>query len=170
MALKIAGNMLVDATRDEVWKLIFDLDFIKPIIDEIPGVGVERLVQVSEDKYEGTATIGVAMIKGKYDGTITVLEKRAPEYVKVRGDGKGGGNWTSGELSLTLTEQDGKTLMTYAGTGNLSGPLASVGQRLIDTVGKQFIAHGTKTFADQLAARSREMERQAMNAKPAAET
>ncbi|MDE3092109.1 MAG: hypothetical protein KGJ80_22270, partial [Chloroflexota bacterium] len=96
-----------------------------------------------------------AMIKGKYDGAITVLEKRSPEYVRFHGEGKSGANWTGGDVSLTLTEQENKTRMTYEGIGNVGGTLASVGQRLIDTVGKHFITHGTQALAEELAARSR---------------
>lgn len=160
MALKMQGKVAVDAPREEVWNLLFDLEFLQQVLNKIPGITVERLVQVADDKYEATATMGVAMVKGKYDGTITVLAKRAPELVRFRGEGKGGGNWTSGEMGLTLESQDGKTLMAYDGSGNVSGALASVGQRLIDSVGKQFIQHGTKAFADEIAAR--------MRAKPAA--
>ena len=155
MAIKMQGSALVDASRAQVWKYLFEVDVLKDIANKIPGIHVERLVQVSDDKYEGTATIGVAMVKGKYDGTISVVEKRELEYVKFHGEGKGGGNWTSGDAALTLGDQDGKTLMQYEGVGNVSGPLASLGQRLIDTVGKKFVADGVKAFGDELAARSR---------------
>lgn len=155
MALKIQGNLRVDAPRDQVWKLLFDTQVMTAMANKIPGVAVERLVQVADDKYEGAATIGVAMIKGKYTGTITVLDKRALEFVKFHADGKSGANWTSGDVSLTLTEQDGKTTMSYEGVGNVGGMLASVGQRLIDTVGKHMIEHGTKAFAEELALQSK---------------
>ena len=155
MALRIQGNMLVDAPRDMVWDLLFDVEVLKQIANRIPGVTVERLGRVSEDKYEAAATIGVAMVKGKYEGTIVVEERRAPEFVKFRGEGKSGASWTGGDMLLTLTEQDGKTLIAYEGTGNVGGTLASVGQRLIDTVGKHFIAHGTKALSDELAQRGR---------------
>lgn len=155
MALKIQGAVVVDAARDQVWKLLFDTQVLTAMANKIPGIAVERLVQIADDKYEGTATIGVAMIKGKYTGTITVLDKRASEFVKFRGDGKNAGNWANGDMSLTLSEQDGKTQMTYEGVGNVGGMLASVGQRLIDTVGKHFIEHGTKALAEELAARSK---------------
>ncbi|MDE3092113.1 MAG: hypothetical protein KGJ80_22290, partial [Chloroflexota bacterium] len=68
MALKIQGDVVVDARRDLVWNLLFDVQVLKQMANKIPGITVERLVQISENKYEGTATIGVAMIKGKYDG------------------------------------------------------------------------------------------------------
>src|SRR6266851_12532 len=105
MALKLADSVIVDAPRDQVWKLLFDVEVMKQIANKIPGVHVERLVQISEEKYEGTATIGVAMVKGKYDWIITVLEKRAPEFVKIKGDGKGGGNFANGDMAITLTPQ-----------------------------------------------------------------
>ena len=54
---------------------------------------------------------------------------------------------------MTLAEDAGKTLMSFVGQGNLSGPLASVGQRLVDTVGRQLIDQGTKILATEIAAR-----------------
>ncbi len=156
MALKIQDSVVVTAPREDVWNLLFDVEVMKHIINRIPGIHVERLVQVSEDRYEGTATIGVAMVKGKYNGTLTVVEKRAQEFARIRGEGKGGGNFMSGEITMTLLDQDGKTLLKYEGSGNVAGALASVGQRLIDTVGKQFIAAGTKALAEELAAKGRE--------------
>ncbi len=155
MPLKMQGSVKVDAPRAEVWNQLFDTQFLMLVLNRIPGIHVEKLEQVSPDKYEGTMTMGVAMIKGKYDGTITVLEKRAPEYVKFHGEGKGGGDWTSGDMALTLADDDGQTLMTYEGTGSVSGKIASVGQRLIDTVGKHFVQHGTKALAEEMAARTR---------------
>lgn len=155
MALKIHGDVLVDAPRNQVWKLLFDARVLTAVANKVPGVEVERLVQITDDQYEGAATIGVAMIKGKYRGTFTVLDRRAPEYVKFRGDGKSAGDWTSGEMTVTLVEQENKTLMRYEGVGNVGGMLASVGQRLIDTVGKHMIESGTKAFAEELAAQSK---------------
>lgn len=155
MPLKIQGTVVVDAPRDQVWALLFDVEVLKQIANKIPGITIERLVQLPEDRYEGMATIGVAMVKGKYEGTITVLEKRPSDYVKFRGEGKSGANWAGGDMVLMFTEQEGKTLMRYEGTGNVGGTLASVGQRLMDTVGKHLIAHGTKALADELAAHSR---------------
>jgi uncharacterized protein len=155
MSLKIDGKIQIDATRQEVWDVLFDPNELQVIMNRIPGIHVERMEQVSEDKYEATATMGVSMIKGKYDGTITIVEKHPPEYVKYHGEGKGGGNWTSGDVALTLADEGGKTTLTYAGSGNVSGALASVGQRLIDSVGKQFIQNGTRALAEELASRSR---------------
>ncbi len=155
MPIKLEGKVTVDAPREEVWNSLLDLEILKRTATHVPGVDVERLDQIDDLHYEGTVTIGVAMIKGKYDGKITILEKQPPAIIRLKGEGKGGGNWTSGDIALTLTEQDGKTVMSYVGQGNLAGPLASVGQRLVDTVGRQFIDQGTKFLAEEIAARYR---------------
>jgi carbon monoxide dehydrogenase subunit G len=155
MPLKLTGNVVVDAPRETVWNLLFEVETLKAIASKIPGITIERLEQIADDKYTGTATIGVAMVKGKYEIAITVIEKRASEFVKFRGEGKSGSNWASGEMGVTLAAQENKTVLTYDGVGNVGGTLATVGQRLIDTVGKHFIAHGTKSLAEELAKRSR---------------
>jgi len=157
MPLKLNGSLTVKATRDQVWSLLFDVETMKQLASKIPGIHVDALEQISEDKYEGSVTVSVAVVKGKYAGTITVVEKRVPELVRLRADGKGGSNWMNGEMALTLREENDKTLMQYEGTGNFGGMLASVGQRMIDMVGKQFIAAGMKALAEELAARSRNL-------------
>jgi carbon monoxide dehydrogenase subunit G len=86
-------------------------------------------------------------------GRGTVVEKTPPSYVKIRGEGKGGGNYTSGDVVLNLSEEAGHTVMAYSGTGNLNGPLASLGQRLVDTVGRQFIDQGARIFASEIETR-----------------
>ncbi len=155
MPLRIQGSVVVDAPCEDVYRLLLDPALMKQVINKIPGIVVERLEQISENEFNGTATIGVAMVKGTYDGKITILDRRPGEYFKLRGDGKGGGNWTSGEAEVTLIQQDGRTVMNYLGQGNISGQLASVGQRLTDTVGRQFVDQGAQAFAAEIAAQRR---------------
>lgn len=156
MPIRIGGTVNVNAPQQEVWEMLFDLTVMRDIIGRVPGIALERLEQIDDVTYEATAVVGVAAVKGKYDGKITILERRPPEYVRVKGEGKGGGNWTSGQVALTLSQVDGLTQMAYSGQGNLNGPLATLGQRLVDTVGRQFVDQGAKIFAAQI-----EQERQA---------
>jgi hypothetical protein len=153
MPIQIGGKVNINAPRDQVWDMIFDVETMKNVIGRVPGITLERMEQTDDVTYELTAIVGVAAIKGKYDGKISVLEKTPPSYVKIKGEGKGGGNWTSGEVVLRLNEADQATEMAYSGQGNLNGPLASLGQRLVDTVGKQFIDQGAQVLAQEIEQR-----------------
>jgi carbon monoxide dehydrogenase subunit G len=153
MPINIGGKVNVNAPLDQVWESIFDVETMKGVIGRVPGITLERLEQTDELTYELTATVGVAAIKGKYDGRISVVEKVPPTHVRIKGEGKGGGNFTSGEVVLDLLDGDGVTEMSYKGIGNLNGPLASLGQRLVDTVGRQFIDQGAKIFAGEIESR-----------------
>ncbi|MGB8645844.1 MAG: carbon monoxide dehydrogenase subunit G [Anaerolineae bacterium] len=156
MPLKIQGSVAIDAPREEVYKLLLDAAWMKQVIGKIPGITVESLEQVSETEYSGVLTLGVATVKGTYNGKITILDRQPVELIKMRAEAKGGGNWTSGDATLTLTEQAPVTLLSYNGQGNINGPLASVGQRLVDVVGRQIIDQGAKAFADEIARAHRE--------------
>lgn len=153
MPINIGGKVLVHAPRQQVWDSIFDIETMKGVIGRVPGITLERLEQPDPLTYELTAIVGVAAIKGRYDGKINVLDKTPPSHVHIKGEGKGGGNFTSGEVYLDLTEQEEGTEMAYKGIGNLNGPLASLGQRLVDTVGRQFIDQGANIFAREIESR-----------------
>lgn len=154
MPIQIGGQVDVNAPLPQVWEMIFDLDTMRRVINRVPGITLERLEQTDEMTYELTATVGVAAIKGKYDGKITVLDKTPPTHVHVKGEGKGGGNFTTGDVTLDLGEAAGHTVMVYKGIGNLNGPLAGLGQRLVDTVGRQFIDQGARIFANEIEQRA----------------
>lgn len=153
MPIQIGGKVNINAPRDKVWDMIFDVETMKSVIGRVPGIMLEHMEQTDDVTYELTAVVGVAAIKGKYDGKISVMERTPPSYVRIKGEGKGGGNWTSGEVVLRLNEAEQATEMVYTGQGNLNGPLASLGQRLVDTVGKQFIDQGAQVLAQEIEQR-----------------
>ncbi len=153
MPIQVGGKVKINASRDQVWEMLFDVETMKNVIGRIPGITLERLEQTDAVTYELTAVVGVAAIKGKYDGKISVLEKTPPVYVKFKGEGKGGGNWTSGDVVLELNALEHATELVYNGQGNLNGPLASLGQRLVDTIGKQFIDQGAQVLAQEIEQR-----------------
>jgi carbon monoxide dehydrogenase subunit G len=167
MPIKIDGKVNVAAPRDKVWDSIFDVETMRSVIGRVPGITLERLEQTDDVTYEVTAVVGVAAIKGKYDGKINIVERTPPSFVRIKGEGKGAGNWTSGEVALNLNEAAGQTEMLYTGQGNLNGPLASLGQRLVDTVGRQFIDQGAKIFAGEIELRVGAVPAVAMEEAPA---
>lgn len=152
LAIKIQGTVFVPAPPAQVWDSLFDAPTLARIASRVPGVHVERFERISPTHYEGAALVSVAMVKGRYDGRVDVVEQRPSEYVKLQAGGIGGGNRANGDITLTLAgDQHGGTQLDYDAQGNMTGPLANLGQRLVDSVGRQFIDQGVRALSEELA-------------------
>ncbi len=76
-------------------------------------------------------------------------------------DGKGKQGFIRGTGTMDLEEQDGKkTLVRYAGDAQIGGPLASVGQRMVDGAAKTMITQFFTAMEAEVKAAPGEVVRQ----------
>ncbi len=146
--MKISGNYTLDATRDEVWTALNDLNVLARVVP-----GCERLEQTGENEYEGIVKIGIASIKGSYSGKIRLEEITPPTHYKLVMAGKSANGVVDGAGTVDLEELDGKTVLHYGGDAQIGGQLASVGQRLIEGASRQLINQSLKSLAAQIEQR-----------------
>jgi uncharacterized protein len=124
--MTLDGSHHFKAPRDRVWALFND-----------PGVlaratpGCERLNPIGPDEFEATLSVGVAAVKGTYQGRLAITDKRPPEGYILHVEGTGRPGFVKGEGRLSLTEQDGGTLATINAEAQVGGLIAAVGQRLV---------------------------------------
>jgi len=76
-----------------------------------------------------------------------------PERFDMHVDGKGKAGFVSGIANVAFDEIDGGTLMRYRADLQVGGRVASVGQRLLDSVGKTMSQRGLETVNRSLNAR-----------------
>jgi carbon monoxide dehydrogenase subunit G len=136
--MKLQGEYTFNGPRERVWKMLRDPD---ALIAALPGT--KRLEQVGPNEYEGELYLKVGPISGSFAGKLTVSNESPPEKVtlSVEGTGKIGFVKGSGDVKLTSLGA-ASTLMQYAGELKIGGRVASVGQRLFDTVSKSMIDQG----------------------------
>jgi hypothetical protein len=83
-----------------------------------------------------------------------VSDEVPPESCTLSVEGKGSPGFIKGTGHVHLIDQgDHATLMNYEGDLQVGGRLASVGQRLIDTVSKSIIRQGLESLNRALQAR-----------------
>jgi carbon monoxide dehydrogenase subunit G len=138
--MKINGSYVFPATADEVWDLLLDPQVLMQVI---PGL---QKVEVHGDDILATARIGVGLVKGVFSGKLTLLDKRKPVHVRVVGEGKGRPGHMSGECILDASEHDGQTTVNYQAEIKIGGPLATVGQRLVDAATQSIMQQGFGAF------------------------
>ena len=146
--MKISGKYTLDATRDEVWEALNDIDVLARVVP-----GCERLDQTADNEYEGMVKIGIQAIKGTYSGRIRMEDIQAPAHLTLVANGKSANGVVDGKGAVDLEEKDGKTLLTYSGDAQIGGVLASVGQRLIEGASRQLINQSLKALAEQIVLR-----------------
>lgn len=141
--MKLTGTQTFNAPRERVWAALLDIEALKRLIP-----GVESLEEVEPNTYRGVARIGVANIKGEYTGTVRLSDLNPPESYSIAGEGRGKPGHVKGHGWIRLTE-DAPTTTTLHFEGDLQvgGPVAAVGQRLIEGAAKMLVNQGLKALA-----------------------
>src|SRR6476620_10603741 len=99
--MEVSGQHRFDLPRDKVWRFLLDPEVLKA---SLPGC--ERLEEVGPDEYEATMTIGIAMIKGKYDGKVKITDKDEPHSYKMAVEGRGPQGQVEGVGTIELEPKD----------------------------------------------------------------
>jgi uncharacterized protein len=132
--LKVSGTHLLNAPRDRVWQCLNDPTFLKECLP-----GCESMEAIGPDQYQVSLTIGIAAVKGKYAGSVTLSEKEPPQRFKMQVEGKGTGGFMQGTGLLELSEDSQGTKVAFQGDVQVGGPIASVGQRLLEGAAKMIL-------------------------------
>jgi carbon monoxide dehydrogenase subunit G len=147
--VRLAGEYTFDGPRDLVWELVREPEVLAAALP-----GTQSLDQVGESEYEGKMHIRVGPVAGVFSGRVVVSDEVPPESCTLSVEGKGSPGFIKGTGHIHLIDQgDDTTLMSYEGDLQVGGRLASVGQRLIDTVSKSIIRQGLESLNQALQAR-----------------
>ncbi|MGH8069758.1 MAG: SRPBCC family protein [Candidatus Entotheonellia bacterium] len=147
--MKVSGTHILNAPQDRVWQLLNDPAFLKVCLP-----GCESMEATGPDQYQATLTVGIAAVKGKYTGSVVLSEKEPPQRFTMRVEGKGTGGFMQGTGLLELGDDPQGTKVTYQGDVQVGGPIASVGQRLLDGAAKMIVGQFFTAVNKQLAALS----------------
>jgi len=132
--MTLDGSHHFKAPRDRVWALFTD-----PAVLARATPGCERLDPIGPDEFSATLSVGVAAVKGTYQGKLAIVDKTPPDGYTLRVEGSGRPGFVKGEGRLTLTEEDGGTRVTIRGEAQVGGVIAAVGQRLIGAASRMLM-------------------------------
>lgn len=147
--MKLAGEFAFDGSREEVWELVRDPEALATALP-----GTQSLNKVSENEYQGQMSIRVGPVSGVFSGKVVVSDEVPPESYVLAVEGRGAPGFAQGTGNVQLIDRgDGTTLMKYEGEVQIGGKLASVGQRMLETVSKSMTRQGLETLNQALQAR-----------------
>jgi hypothetical protein len=129
--MKIQGDHTLRAAREQVWRLLVDPDVLKRCTP-----GCDKLQLIGENSYEAVLNVGVGAVKGRYAGRLRLEELQPPSHLKLVVEGQGAQGFVNGAGSMDLHQADGETIVAYTGDVQLGGPMASIGQRMLQSSAK----------------------------------
>jgi len=128
--MKLTGEKLIPQARDVVWDALNDLDVLKT---SIPGC--HEIEQVGENEYALVLAVAVGPVEAKFKGKLFLTNIVAPESYSLKFEGSGAAvGFGKGLADVSLSDQDGGTLLSYGVEAQVGGKIAQVGARLIDGV------------------------------------
>ncbi len=148
--MKLEGEYTFRGPREKVWEIIRDPEILATALP-----GTKSLDLVGENEYEGEMQVRIGPVAGTFGGKLTVSNEVAPESLTLTVEGKGKVGFLKGSGDILLSDQgDDTTLMKYSGEVQIGGRVASVGQRLFDSVSKSMIKQGLDKLNEALTADS----------------
>jgi len=145
--VKIEGSNDIPAARERVWAA-----FLDPAVLARALPGCEGLEAIGTGEYKAKMKIGVAAIKGTFEGKVRLFDLEPPNRYRMALEGSGGPGFVRGEAGMELSDADGGTRVTYSADVQVGGLIASVGQRMLGGVSKmmldQFFTRMTEILAE----------------------
>lgn len=113
--------------------------------------GCQKLDEVAPDTYEAVVTMGIAAVKGTYNGKVRISDRNEPNQYTLSLEGSGSTGTVRGSGTIALSPAADGTSVHWAADAQIGGPIASVGQRLIGGVAKMIAGDFFKCMDARLA-------------------
>ena len=143
VAMKVEGEISVDAPRDLVFSRLSDARFFASCID-----GVEDLTEIDPTHYSASFATKIAYMRFNFKVNVEMSRVSPPSEIEAKVEGTPMG--VVGRLTATagtrLSERAGGTDIHYAIDASLTGKLGSIGQPVLKAKAKEM----EKQFAQRL--------------------
>ena len=138
---------------DEVWAALNDAEILAKAIP-----GCQELNQVSDTELTTKVKLKIGPVSATFTGEVTLSELNPPHSYVISGSGKGGvagGATGSARVDLEPIEDGAATRLTYEVKAAVTGKIAQLGSRLIESTAKKL---ATKFFTDFISVLSPEAD------------
>lgn len=142
--MDMQNSQVIAAPRQAVWDAINDPEVLKRCIP-----GCEEIERVSDEEMAAKIVLKIGPVKASFKGTVHYENVVEPESITLSGSGSAGvAGQAKGSADVTLTEVEEGTELSYEVRVQISGKIAQLGSRLINSTAKKL----TGQFFDRLEA------------------
>lgn len=131
--MEFSGTQTISVSIEKVWAYLLDVNKVAAC-----APGFQSLEELGEEHWKAVISVGVGPVKAKFNLDVTRPEMQEPErmIVKARGKAPGSAVEMAGTMNLSATNET-ETLMDWKANVTVSGTLASVGARLMNSTAEK---------------------------------
>ena len=145
-ALTARGTVDLPATPAAVFAVLLDP---RALANVIPGC--HALEETAPNQYRADVTVGVGMIKARFEAHIGLSEIDAPHRLRLAGAGISPLGSARGNGLVELTPQGSGTRLSYDYEAQVSGKVAAVGGRMLEGAAKVVLKQLFESLGRQAA-------------------
>ena len=143
--MKVQGEHLLPLPPPAAWDVLLNTEVLARALP-----GCESLLQIGPDEYEMKMKVVISSMRGLFSGKVRIEGKNPPTSYRLNIEGQGKLGFVRGSGLLTLFPQaDDGTLLRYEGEVQISGLLASVGERMLDMTTKMMIRRFFRSLLEE---------------------
>ena len=145
MAFKMDGEIVLPASREEVWAGLNDPNVLRRCIQ-----GCRKMEKIGDSSFTAEVQMKIGPVLSVFNGKVDLLDLDPPNGYRIEGKGDGGAaGFAKGGATVKLSESEGGTLLRYDVNADIGGRLAQMGGRLINGVAKKQADLFFENFATQ---------------------
>ena len=146
LALQAAGTVDIAATPEQVFAVLLDPQALARVIP-----GCNALEADGPDRYKADVTVGIGLIKARYEARIELSEIDAPNSLRLAGQGLSSLGTGAGSGLVRLERTAGGTRLSYDYQAQVGGKVAMVGSRMLEGAAKIIVAQLFESLGRQAA-------------------
>src|SRR5262245_38408016 len=142
--MELTGQERIAAPRPQVWQALNDPEILKACIP-----GCESIELMSPTEMKARITLKLGPIKASFSGQVALSNVDPPNGYTISGEGSGGSaGGARGSADVRLAEDGDGSLLTYRVTSQVTGKVAQLGARLVDSAAQKLAGDFFAAFND----------------------
>jgi carbon monoxide dehydrogenase subunit G len=130
---------------DDVWNALHDLNVLKRALP-----GCRSISAIGDSLYAVALSLGVAAVKGEYEGRVKLTDIKPFAHYNIEGEGKGAPGFVRLRMDCWFESQGLGTLMKWKCDATVGGLIASIGGKVLSGISKFMAQQFFKALRDEL--------------------
>ncbi|MDN8618042.1 xanthine dehydrogenase family protein molybdopterin-binding subunit [Variovorax ginsengisoli] len=135
LALRASGVIDIAAPPERVFAVLLDPVALAKVIP-----GCHALDVIGANRYRADVTVGVGLVKARYEAQIALSEIDPPHSLRLAGQGSSSLGTGAGSGTVRLESSDAGTRLHYDYAAQVGGKVAAVGSRMLEGAARIVLA------------------------------